>query len=45
MIISPNFDYGKFAIIRNQSGLNSFKESVKDQSEANNCELILRIFI
>jgi len=29
MIISPNFDYGKLAIIRNQSGLDSFKVSVK----------------
>ena len=29
-INNPNFNYGEFAIIRNQSGLNSFKVSVKD---------------
>ena len=28
--IIPNFNYGEFAIIRNQSGLNSFKISVKE---------------
>ncbi len=27
---NPNFNYGEFATIRNQSGLNSFKISVKD---------------
>ena len=27
---NPNFNYGEFAIIKNQSGLNSFKISVKD---------------
>ena len=27
---NPNFNYGEFAIIRNQSGLNSFKISVKE---------------
>ena len=29
-IYNPNFNYGEFAIIRNQSGLNSFKISVKE---------------
>ena len=29
-VYNPNFNYGEFAIIRNQSGLNSFKISVKD---------------
>lgn len=29
-IHNPNFNYGEFAIIRNQSGLNSFKISVKE---------------
>jgi len=29
-IHNPNFNYGEFAIIRNQSGLNSFKVSVKE---------------
>ena len=29
-IYNPNFNYGEFAIIRNQAGLNSFKISVKD---------------
>ena len=27
---NPNFNYGEFATIRNQSGLNSFKISVKE---------------
>jgi len=29
-IYNPDFNYGEFAIIRNQSGLNSFKISVKE---------------
>ncbi|WP_251623606.1 KilA-N domain-containing protein [Odoribacter lunatus] len=29
-IYNPNFNYGEFAIIRNHSGLNSFKISVKE---------------
>ena len=29
-IYNPNFNYGEFAIIRNQAGLNRFKISVKD---------------
>lgn len=29
-INNPNFNYGEFAIIRNQAGLNRFKISVKD---------------
>ena len=29
-VYNPNFDYGEFAIIRNQAGLNSFKISVKE---------------
>ena len=29
-IYNPNFNYGEFATIRNQSGLNSFKISVKE---------------
>ena len=29
-LYNPNFNYGEFAIIRNQSGLNSFKISVKE---------------
>ncbi len=32
-IHNPNFNYGEFAIIRNQSGLNSFKVSVKEWVE------------
>ncbi len=27
---NPNFNYGEFATIRNQSGLNNFKVSVND---------------
>ena len=33
---NPNFNYGEFAIIRNQTGLNSFKISVKDWVEKTN---------
>ena len=29
-VYNPNFNYGEFATIRNQSGLNSFKVSVKE---------------
>ena len=29
-VYNPHFNYGEFAIIRNQAGLNSFKISVKD---------------
>ena len=29
-VYNPDFNYGEFAIIRNQSGLNSFKISVKE---------------
>ena len=29
-VYNPNFNYGEFAIIRNQSGLNRFKISVKE---------------
>jgi hypothetical protein len=29
-VYNPNFNYGEFAIIRSQAGLNSFKISVKD---------------
>ncbi len=33
---NPNFNYGEFAILRNQSGLNSFKVSVKEWVEKTN---------
>ena len=29
-VYNPNFNYGEFAIIKNQAGLNSFKISVKE---------------
>ncbi len=29
-VYNPNFNYGEFAIIRNKSGLNSFRISVND---------------
>ena len=32
-IYNPNFNYGEFAIIRNQAGLNSYKISVKEWTE------------
>ncbi len=35
-IHNPNFNYGEFATIRNQSGLNSFKVSVKEWVEKTN---------
>ena len=33
-LYNPGFNYGEFATIRNQSGLNSFKISVKEDMEA-----------
>ncbi len=35
-INNPNFNYGEFATIRNKSGLNSFKISVKEWTEKTN---------
>jgi hypothetical protein len=35
-INNPNFNYGEFATIRNQAGLNSFKISVKEWTEKTN---------
>ncbi|MHA7110776.1 KilA-N domain-containing protein [Sunxiuqinia elliptica] len=35
-INNPNFNYGEFATIRNKSGLNNFKISVKEFSEKTN---------
>ena len=35
-INNPNFNYGEFATIRNKSGLNSFKVSVKEWTEKTN---------
>ena len=35
-IYNPNFNYGEFAIIRNQAGLNNFKISVKEFSAKTN---------
>ena len=35
-IHNPNFNYGEFAIIRNKSGLNNFKVSVKEWTEKTN---------
>ncbi|MBP7769857.1 MAG: KilA-N domain-containing protein [Aliarcobacter sp.] len=32
-IHNPNFNYGKFAIIKSQAGLNNYKLSVKEWSE------------
>ena len=33
---NPIFNYGEFAIIKSQSGLNSYKISVKDWNEKTN---------
>ena len=38
-IYNPNFNYGEFAIIRNQAGLNRFKISVKDFVQRTNAIL------
>ncbi len=35
-IYNPNFNYGEFAIIRNQAGLNNYKISVKEWTEKTN---------
>ena len=35
-VYNPNFNYGEFAIIKSQSGLNSFKISVKEFVERTN---------
>ena len=35
-LYNPNFNYGEFALIRNQAGLNSFKISVKEFVEKTN---------
>lgn len=35
-VYNPNFNYGEFAIIKSQSGLNSYKLSVKDWVEKTN---------
>ncbi len=32
-IHNPNFNYGEFAVIKSQAGLNSYKLSVKEWSE------------
>ncbi len=32
---NPNFNYGEFAIIKSQAGLNSYKISVKEWTEKN----------
>ena len=34
-IHNPNFNYGEFAIIKSQAGLNSYKLSVKDCRDKN----------
>jgi hypothetical protein len=35
-IYNPNFNYGEFAIIKNQAGLNNYKISVKEWVEKTN---------
>ena len=35
-VYNPNFNYGEFAIIKSQAGLNSFKISVKEFVEQTN---------
>ena len=38
-IYNPNFNYGEFAIIRSQAGLNNYKISVKEWVEKTNAPL------
>ena len=38
-INNPNFNYGEFAIIKNQAGLNSFKVSIKELVEKPHSQL------
>ncbi|MCK9588710.1 MAG: KilA-N domain-containing protein [Terrimicrobiaceae bacterium] len=35
-VFNPDFNYGEFAIIRSQAGLNSYKMSVKEWAEKTN---------
>jgi hypothetical protein len=35
-VYNPNFNYGEFAIIKGQAGLNSYKLSVKEWTEKTN---------
>jgi len=35
-VYNPNFNYGEFAIIKSQAGLNSYKISVKEWVEKTN---------
>ena len=42
-VYNPNFNYGEFAIIKSQSGLNSFKISVKEFVEKTNAKINYRI--
>ena len=39
-IHNPDFNYGEFAIIKSQAGLNSYKISVKEWVEKNKCNWI-----
>jgi len=43
-LYNPDFNYGEFAIIRSQAGLNSFKISVKEFVERTNAISIQCIF-
>ena len=36
-IYNPNFNYGEFAIIKSQAGLNSYKISVKEWGKKDKC--------
>jgi len=38
-INNPNFNYGEFAIIKSQAGLNSYKLSVKEWTEKKQMQL------
>ena len=40
---NPNFNYGEFAIIKSQSGLNSYKSSVKEWVEKNERNLDFKL--
>jgi len=42
-IYNPNFNYGEFAIIKSQAGLNSYKISVKEWQEKTNSIVVPQV--
>ena len=42
-LYNPDFNYGEFAIIRNQAGLNSFKISIKQNENMQQSERLVKL--